>query len=433
VPTDEQIYSILKNQNLKFPQIKFQITTKGNEVPVIKQGIVSIANLAVKSPLFEKHIELLIVTDEPQEVTTFSEYFQTLGIAFPADVVCVPKDYMTHNATELKARSLQYSIDYRKSNGNNSKNDSPSYIFYFDAESTINEEDFRRVIHSLLTTPEKKILEGPIVYPHKYFKANVLSRQMEASRPFNCHHCVQVMKKPPPLHLHGSNLLVEENLVESIGWDFGKVNNQPLLAEDLMFGLKAYAKYGAQLFGWHGGRLCEQSPFTVRASINARMRWITGAWQALSLLKTQPEFLRLPWRKRAWILWRIRLRILIHSLSFFAAFFVLLNLLIFLFPSLFSIFLSDPELYSISFRTMQYLISRFILLPGMIFWMFGIMVGSSKNIELLNLSRKQRILEYSKLLLVTPVASALESSCVLYATIRWLIRRPYNSWKVTVK
>ncbi len=433
VPSDEQILALLETKNQEFPQVKFQITTKGNEVQVIKRSIDSIVNLARISPLFEKNIQLLIVTDEQQEVATFSEYLHTLRIQFPVDVICVPSEYKTRNETELKARSLQYSLEYRKTNGNSYQNSSPSYIFYFDAESTIDETNFRRVIHSLLNSPDKTILEGPIVYPHKYFEANVLSRQMEATRPFNCHHCVQVMRNPPPLHLHGSNLLVEEKVVESIGWDFGKVKGEPLLAEDLMFGLKAYAKYGPQPFGWHGARICEQPPFSVRESINARMRWITGAWQVISLLKTQPEFLTLPHRKRTGILWRIRLRVLIHSLSFFAAFFVLLNTLTFIFPALFSIFISNPDLLSPTFRTMQYLVSRLIFLPGTVFWIFGVMKGATKNIELLNISRKQRFTEYGKLLLVTPISSAIESACVLLATIRWMIGKPYTKWKVTAK
>jgi len=163
------------------------------------------------------------------------------------------------------------------------------------------------------------------------------------------------------------------------------------------------------------------------------MRWITGAWQAISLLKTQKEFLALPQRKRTGILWRIRLRVLIHSLSFFAAFFVFLNTLTFIFPALFSMFISNPDLLSPTFRTMQYLVSRLIFLPGTIFWIFGVMKGATKNIELLNISRKQRFAEYGKLLLVTPISSAIESACVLFATIRWMIGKPYTKWKVTAK
>jgi hypothetical protein len=433
VPNDEELCSSLSNTNQTFPKIKFQITTRGNEVDVVKRGILSIAHLAKSSQLFERHIELLVVTDIFSEVKTFSDYFQDLNTNFPTKTIFVPKDYKTPRETVLKARSLQYAIDYRKNNDFQSNSDSKSYIFYFDAESTINEINFRRILHAIIASPEKKIFEGPIVYPHKYFNANVISRQMESSRPFNCHHCVQIMKKPPPIHLHGSNLLVEENFVNSIGWDFGKVKNQPLLAEDLFFGLKVFSKYGAQPFGWHGGRICEQPPFSISSSVNARLRWITGAWQAVSLLEMQPEFQNLPWHIRAWIIFRIRLRIITHSLSFFAAIFVLLSFLIFFFPTFFSSFKFDSELLSPSFRTFQFLVTRFILLPGTIFWIFGIVNGTSKNIEPLNLSLRHRLLEYGKILLVTPIAGAIESFSALYASVRWILGKPYNSWNVTEK
>jgi hypothetical protein len=282
---------------LSFPRIKFQITTRGKEISVVKRGITSIAKLAESSSLIESNIELLIVTDESSEIPIFIKHIEGCRISFPTQVINVPKDYKTPNSTVLKARGLQYSIEHRKSNSLfKTENKQRSFIFYFDAESTISDVEFRRVLHSIITAPEKRIFQGAIVYPHKYFQANIISRQMEAVRPFNCHHCIQVMKKPPPLHMHGSNLLVEENLVNSIGWDFGRLKNQPLLAEDLLFGLKVYIKYGGKPFGWHGGLVHEQPPFNIRESLHARMRWITGAWQALLFLKTQPDFLDLPVR-----------------------------------------------------------------------------------------------------------------------------------------
>ncbi len=431
VPSDEEIYSLLQAKNLEFPRIKFQITTRGKEVDVVQRSIDSIALLSSASPLFEKHIELLIVTEERLETATFSDYFKSKEITFPAEVICVPKEYQTRNGTMFKARSLQYSLEYRKANGYDSNGNFPSYIFYFDAESTITETDFRRVIHSVISSPEKRIFEGAIVYPHKYFDAHIISRQMESVRPFNCHHCAQVMKKPPPIHLHGSNLLVEEKLVNSIGWDFGKVYNQPLLAEDIVFGLKVYSKFGSRPFGWHGGRIYEQPPLSVRASFQARLRWVTGTWQALSLMKIQPEYQKLPWRTRIWLQFRMRIRLLAHSLSFFTLFFVLFSLLLFLFPSIFFIF--DTQLASPEFRTLQYVVSRFILFPATFFWLFSILNGSSKNIEPLNLSRKHRLLEACKLLVVTPIAGALDSFCAFYASIRWFLGKPYSSWNVTSK
>ncbi|UCG03853.1 MAG: hypothetical protein JSW11_07680 [Candidatus Heimdallarchaeota archaeon] len=431
VPSDEEILSLLRMKNQKFPRIKFQITTRGKEVEVVQRSIDSIVLLADVSPLFEQYIELLIVTEESLERDIFSDYFKSKGITFPAEVICVPKEYQTRNETMFKARSLHYSLEYRKANGNDSKHNSPSYIYYFDSESTITETDFRRVIHSLISSPEKRIFEGAIIYPHKYFDANIISRQMESVRPFNCHHCAEVMKKPPPLHLHGSNLLVEEKLVDSIGWDFGKVYNQPLLAEDIVFGLKVYAKYGSQPFGWHGGRIYEQPPLSVRASFHARLRWVTGTWQALSFMKIQPEYQNLPWRTRTWIQFRMRIRLLAHSLSFLTVFFLLFSLLLFLFPSIFAVF--DTDLASPEFRTLQYVVSRFFLLPATFFWLFTILNGASKNIEPLNLSRKHQLLEACKMLVVTPIAGVIDSFCAFYASFRWILGKPYNSWNVTLK
>lgn len=431
VPSDEEILSLLHMKCLEFPRIKFQITTRGKEVEVVKRSVNSIVSLTKSSALFADKIELLIVTEEPLEKKIFSEYFEFEGITFPVEVICVPKEYQTRNETMFKARSLQYSLEYRKANGHDSKGNFPSYIYYFDAESTITETDFRRVIHSILSSPEKRIFEGAIIYPHKYFDANIISRQMESVRPFNCHHCVQVMKNPPPIHLHGSNLLVEEDLVKSIGWDFGRVYNQPLLAEDIIFGLKVYSKYGSHPFGWHGGRIYEQPPLSVRASFEARLRWVTGTWQALSYMRTQPEYQELPWQTRAFLQFRMRIRLLAHSLSFITVFFVLFSLLLFIFPSFSSVF--DTDLASPDFRTLQYIVSRFILLPATIFWLFSILNGYSKNVEPLNLSRKHRLLEACKLLIVTPIAGAIDSFCAFYASLRWFIGKPYNSWKVTSK
>jgi hypothetical protein len=435
IPSNQEIQSLLNQSNQLFPIFKFQITTRGNEIDVVKRGIGSIYEISRGNPLFNTNFELLIVTDNSEEKKVFTDYFKSINLSFLSEVIVVPSEYRTPNSTLYKARSLHYSVEYRKSKVSSSIKGSPrSFIFYFDAESTIQEKDFRRIVHSVISFPEKKIFEGPIVYPHKYFKSNIFSRQMEASRPFNCHHCAHVMKNPPPIHLHGSNLLVDEEIVNKIGWDFGRVDNRALLAEDLIFGLNVFIKYGGNLFGWHGGRLAEQPPFSIRSSFNARTRWVTGAWQAIKILKSSNEFKELSWRQQTWIKLRIRLRIMTHSLSFFAIGFVFLNLAIFLFPSFFFAFQINSELNSPSFRTMQFFLTRFIFLPGLLFWLFGVYVGSLKNLELIEgITQKDKTIEVFKLLLISPLAGLIESFSALYASIRWIIGKPYNSWAVTSK
>lgn len=429
IPTDQQIHDLLRKSGQELPIFKFQITTRGNEVKVVTRGIDCVSDLA-KNPLFRDHIELLVVTDQEEEVVFFNQYFENLDVVFSAEVIAVPPEYQTPNDSLYKARSLHYASEYRAIK----KTSKRALIFYLDAESTITEDDFRRIIHSIIVSPQKKIFEGPIVYSHKYFRANLLSRQMEASRPFNCYHCAQVMTNPPPLHLHGSNLVVDEDLVSSIGWDSRRLpNNQALLAEDLFFGMRAYSKYGQEIFGWHGGLVTEQPPFSVRESFNARMRWVTGAWQALTLIRNDEDFLGLPWFTRTRFLLRLRFRIVAHAISFFAALFVLATLLVAFLPSSFPFLAMDTTTLSPMVRTLQVTFSRLILLPGTLFWLFGVVNGSSKNIVSLGLTKRQRVWEYSKLLLVTPIGGALESFSAFYATLRYWIGRPYGSWDVTRK
>ena len=95
--------------------------------------------------------------------------------------------------------------------------------------------------------------EGPIFYPLKFENANVLTALAESIRPFTCYDCVsqmtnKVVLKTPPLHMHGSNLLVRSDVEDNIGWNFG-----PTLAEDKLFGSRVYEIYGSNSMGWHGG------------------------------------------------------------------------------------------------------------------------------------------------------------------------------------
>ena len=57
--------------------------------------------------------------------------------------------------------------------------------------------------------------EGPIFYPLKFESANIFTALAESIRPFTCYDCVSQMTndvviKSPPLHMHGSNLLINE-------------------------------------------------------------------------------------------------------------------------------------------------------------------------------------------------------------------------------
>jgi cellulose synthase/poly-beta-1,6-N-acetylglucosamine synthase-like glycosyltransferase len=120
------------------------------------------------------------------------------------------------------------------------------------------------------------VSEGPIFYPLKFESANRLTAIAESVRPFACYDCVSQMKNPPPLHMHGSNLLVRSDIEDDIGWKFGST-----LAEDQMFGYKVYEKYGQGSMGWHGGILFEQPPLNLKDHFFQRRRWFLGTMQNL--------------------------------------------------------------------------------------------------------------------------------------------------------
>jgi hypothetical protein len=119
--------------------------------------------------------------------------------------------------------------------------------------------------------------EGPIFYPLKFDSANLLTAIAESARPFACYDCVSQMTKPPPLHMHGSNLLVRSDVEDAVGWNFGST-----LAEDQMFGYKIYEKYGNGSMGWHGGVLLEQPPLNLKDHFS---RGVDGSLALCRILK----------------------------------------------------------------------------------------------------------------------------------------------------
>lgn len=132
---------------------------------------------------------------------------------------------------------------------------------------------------------------------------------MESNRPFGCHECYSVMTSPPPMHLHGSNLVVRQDLENQIGWDIGNLDGSALIAEGLVFDLAAYLKFGKDVFGWHHTQMIKQPPFTLKAAYKQRERWVFGAMQALAHIRQQPDWMRLSRKDRWHINVVIRLRV----------------------------------------------------------------------------------------------------------------------------
>jgi len=183
-------------------------------------------------------------------------------------VICVSKKFKP-NAIK-KARALQFAVEYRRKNNQHT---SDYWVFHMDDESYV----VQQTLLSLLKFIRERrgvAGEGPIFYPLKFEDANRITALAESPRSFGCFECVTHMNNPPPIHMHGSNLLVRSDVEDLIGWEFG-----PILAEDQRFGYEVYKRYGKNSMGWHGGILLEQPPLNIKDHFMQRRRWIIGNLQ----------------------------------------------------------------------------------------------------------------------------------------------------------
>jgi len=246
------------------PVIVFQITTRSaTKTPVVKRGVSSIDDSCLKANYHNYLIS--VITDDIEDISTLSNLGSSL------EVIVVDKEFKTYAIK--KGRALQYAVECRRKFAMNT---SKHWIFHMDDESYVTSQTILSLL-KFIRESKAVAAEGPIFYPLKFESANFLTAIAESVRPFTCYDCVSQMTNPPPLHMHGSNLLVRADIEDSIGWKFGQT-----LAEDQLFGYKIYEKYGSKSLGWHGGILLEQPPLNIKDHFMQRRRWILGSMQNMN-------------------------------------------------------------------------------------------------------------------------------------------------------
>ena len=405
------------------PNIKVQITTKGlpGSTEVIQRGIRNIAILAEEDPLlYGLKLSVEVVTESWEQKRFLEEEFYQSTSPIQRYVFVTPREYETPKRTKLKARALHYMVELRRQ-GVNCK-PGRTFIVHFDEESVMEPAELRKLIQYLATT-NKKLTEGPIFYPLEYMNTSIACQSMEASRPIACFECRRLMEAGLPLMMHGSNLVVDEDFENELGWDIGILDGQPFIAEDYIFGMMAYLHYGPQVFGWHGCLLLEQPTFSLKSAFKQRYRWIFGVLQGITMIQRMSEFHRLPKRTQHSLVWRTHYRILALILATFAA--------------LFSI------LYSLYVEGLVLTEHRILLIPvPFILWLTFVnflwinlkFVGAWQNLSAVHqLSFLQKLVNGIKIVTVTPFATALESITALWAVMCWIAGKRNVVWQPTPK
>jgi len=332
----------------------FQITTIGN-MKIVQDSVNNINRICKEVGYDNYRIDV---------VSEVNESFKG------AATIAVPQDYATFNNAKYKARALHYAVEQREKNEENSDD---TWIYHLDDESMITKQGLLSILDHA-DNNRQPIAGGLITYPNKINVGSKLVKYLDAVRPTFCFSCCAMSgSNKKPNWLHGSNLLLRADIEKSIGWDFSNT-----CAEDSLFGYMAYKKYGG-IFGWHGGVLEEQSPFTFRDFVKQRQRWIKGNIENLNRLGLW-EKAKTAYSLVSWFL---------GAASFIT-----------LIPS----FLIDQS-YPI------FLIPFFILNTTILFGVYQIGLG----INFGKVGRKQRVYEHIKILLLSPVLWFLESiPMVLY-------------------
>ena len=386
--------------------IIFQITTRSaTKTHVVKRGIESILEAAHKVGYYNYQIS--VVTDDPEDARTLK--------GLKCEVVVVDKAF--HTNAIRKGRALQYAVEHRR---RTMKNSVRYWVFHMDDESFVTPQ----TILALLQATERNELasEGPIFYPLKFESANRLTALAESIRPFACYDCVSQMTNPPPLHMHGSNLLVRSDVEDTIEWKFG-----PTLAEDQMFGYKVYEKYGPGSMGWHGGELLEQPPLNIKDHFFQRRRWVLGT------LQNGDKF----------PLWH-RFKLLYKSVTYFLGFasavastaFTLYSYV----PALLSpsTYVSNIEKTLASFTLQQPAVDPVelgigaILMFTSLVWLLSYQLGLYLNLRYSDIGWKKRVKYHFQTLILCPIIGLVETFPAFWAMIEYNVKKNKAEEKIPV-
>lgn len=408
-------------QLARLPFIKIQITTRGSEgsTEVMKRGIDYVMLLARDNPHFyQYYFSVEIVTENPHQKAFFERIFSACPVQ--VSVVVMPKGYQTPKGTQLKARGLHYIVEIRR-RGYNCKQ-GQTFIVHYDEESVMTPIELRNLWWYLAHTP-KKLMEGPIYYPFEYMDASIICRAMEANRPIGCFECREVMERGVPLHLHGSNLVIDEALENDLGWDIGNLDGRPFISEDYVFGVNVFIRYGSSIFGWHGCVMLEQPPFSFKSAFRQRYRWIVGVLQGIDMMKRLPTFSQLPGKLQFQLTWGTRYRIATFALGLPAgalSFFYLIYQFI-------------QVVLGWSVAPLPMPIEIWMILVGLL-WLNSVYIGAYYNISTIcQIERWELVMELAKVIAVAPLAGVMESTAAFWAVWRWCWGHKEVTWTPTPK
>ncbi len=234
----------------------FRIVARGQNAAVLQQTVLNVRQQMQALRLFPYRIE--VITDLPVSLTPID------GLTH----LVVPPSYQTEKKSRFKARALQYAIE---------RSDLPdnAWIMHLDEESQLTPSSIlgiRAAVYEEEANGRHRIGQGLILY-HRGLRTHPLLTLADSIRTgddlsrFYLQHRLGL----PLFGLHGSFILVRNDIEKEVGFDFGPKGS---ITEDAFWALRQMEN--GRRCRWVQGCLVEQAPESVADFVKQRRRWFVG-------------------------------------------------------------------------------------------------------------------------------------------------------------
>ena len=238
----------------------WRIVSRGINTEALYNTIMSCRKEMANLPLFPYMIEVVVDTVPPGD--------ELPPAASDLRYIVVPKGYTTPNNSHAKARALNYALW-------NSPLPADAWLVHMDEESHPTASSITGIAAAIREeeiSGRLRIGQGTITYhrdwsSHPFFTlADCIRTGSDLGRLY-----VSMRIGAPLFGLHGSFILVRNDVEQELGFDIGRVGS---LTEDAWWGTIAMDKgYRCR---WVEGHVAEQCTFRVVDFLKQRRRWFNG-------------------------------------------------------------------------------------------------------------------------------------------------------------
>ncbi len=276
--------------------VSWRIVSRGTNVQALTDTIRRCQEEMSRTPLFPYVIEVVVDDAKNPALPPAGADIQYL---------VVPRDYQTPRGSRYKARALQYALTHSLIPAN-------AWIVHLDEETQPTSSGIKgicRMIRHAELTGDLRFGQGAILYHRKWRQFPLLTladnvRTGDDFARFYVEHQLGVTL----FGLHGSYIVVRNDMEQSVGFDFGP---QGSITEDAFWALVAMQR--GYRCAWVDGYLEEQSTQSVTDFIKQRRRWFQGLMKV-----TAHAPVKLRWRLALGlntILWAIAPFALLYTLA----------------------------------------------------------------------------------------------------------------------